>query len=248
MRDISRSKELLEAAEAAACDRLVVCKELDITQYDQITAVVRECEAEFGSIDVLVNNAGYALGGFAEDVSIEKWSALLRTNVLGAIAMTQAVLPSMRSRRRGIIINVSSISGLMGMPGFAPYVSSKFALEGFSESLRHELYPWGIRVALVEPGAYGTDIWRKGLSNMAGDGSSAYASQLAQILEKTKKTAEHAADPRDVASAIVSIVRQGAPRLRYPLGRGIRMTLLIRAILPWRIYETIVQWAIRRKP
>ncbi|QYR20872.1 SDR family oxidoreductase [Paenibacillus sp. sptzw28] len=247
LRDLGRAQTLLDGANRAGCAGRIVCMELDVTNHEQAGSVIQRAQLEFGGIDIIVNNAGYALGGFAEEVPIERWRELLETNVLGVIALTQAALPGMRARGRGLIINISSISGLLGLPGFAPYAASKYALEGYSESLRHELAPWGIRVVLVEPGAYSTDIWSKGLSAVREDAAadSPYAPQLVRLLARTRAAAERAADPREVAEAVVRIAGKRLPQLRYPIGRGTRLAVLAKALLPWRLYEAIVQRMLR---
>jgi NAD(P)-dependent dehydrogenase (short-subunit alcohol dehydrogenase family) len=216
--------------------------ELDVRNPEQAREAVERIVHEFGRLDILVNNAGYAIGGFAEEVPLERWRELMETNVLGAVGVTQAALPVMRAQRSGLIINVGSISGRIGLPGFGPYAASKFALEGFSESLRHELTPWGIRVVIVEPGAYSTDIWRKGLGALAADKSSSpYAGQLSKLLERTRATAEAAPHPEEVAKTLVRIAMKRNPRLRYPVGRGVRTALLAKLLLPWKLYEALLR-------
>ena len=142
----------------ASTDRLDV-RALDISDFDSIPRVVNEILRDHSRIDVLVNNAGFVFAGFAEDIRLAELRQQMDTNFFGHVAVTQAVLPAMRAQRSGHIIMVSSETGRMGSPGIGSYAASKFALEGWSETLRLETRALGIKVVLVEPGAFKTDIW-----------------------------------------------------------------------------------------
>jgi NAD(P)-dependent dehydrogenase (short-subunit alcohol dehydrogenase family) len=131
---------------------------LDVTDEDSIREAVAATEKRFGTIDVLVNDAGYGLFGPIEGATAEQFEAQFRTNVFGVVAMIRHVLPLMRKHRSGTIINMSSLAGRFGSPFLAPYSASKYALEGLSESLRFELMPHNIRVKLVEPGHFKSDF------------------------------------------------------------------------------------------
>ncbi|WP_087071248.1 SDR family oxidoreductase [Paenibacillus bovis] len=242
MRDLARRTALEEqAARQGVADRIQYLQ-LDVNEEHSITAAVQTIFRQHGQIDVLINNAGYAAGGFVEHVPMHAWRDQLETNVFGLIAVTRAVLPIMRKQRNGLIINMSSISGLAAFPGYAPYATSKFAIEGFSESLRHEMAPFGIKVVLVEPGSYRTDIWSKGLGSIHTKPDSPYQPQLDAVLRYSRHSAEHAPDPRQVADLIGRIVHQRRPRLRYPVGQGSGLLVLARKLLPWSWLE----WIIRR--
>lgn len=195
----------------------------------------------YNRIDILVNNAGIAVGGYVEDVTITDWRLQFETNFFGLIALTQAVLPMMRSQNSGKIINISSISGRLGFPGYAAYAASKFAVEGFSESLRHEMLPFGIYVVLVEPGAYKTEIWEKGFNTMRTSPESVYRTQLEAVLRYSQKAAETAPNPQDIANLIVKVTKNVHPKLRYPLGKGARLTLWSKALLPWKWFEWMIK-------
>ena len=138
--------------------RQVLTLALDVTQPEQIDAAVEAALAQFGRIDVLVNNAGYGVVGALEEVVEEEYRPMFETNVFGLIRMTQAVLPGMRAQRSGHILNVSSIGGLIATPGLAYYNASKFAVEAISEALAGEVAPLGIQVTAVEPGPFRTDF------------------------------------------------------------------------------------------
>ena len=131
---------------------------LDVTDSGQIAEAVRQAEARFGGIDVLVNNAGYGYRGAVEEASDSEIRALFDTNFFGLVAMTQAVLPGMRARESGYIINISSVGGRMAAPGSGFYSATKFAVEGMSDALRKELKPLGIGVMVVEPSGFRTDF------------------------------------------------------------------------------------------
>ncbi|GAA3324660.1 hypothetical protein GCM10020331_053430 [Ectobacillus funiculus] len=146
-------------------DRIHIIQ-LDVTDSSAAAAVITDIIRCYGQIDLLVNNAGYAAGGFTEELAAEQWRQQFEVNFFGLVTVTKAVLPSMRERRSGKIINISSISGRIGFPSMGPYVSSKFAVEGFSESLRLEMLRYGVYVVLIEPGSYRTDIWSKGLESV----------------------------------------------------------------------------------
>jgi NAD(P)-dependent dehydrogenase (short-subunit alcohol dehydrogenase family) len=145
------------ALEEFALNRRAVVAELDVTVPDRITAVIGMAETRFGRIDVLVNNAGYGYLAAIEEGEEYEIRAMFETNVFGLVNMTKAVLPGMRSRRSGHIVNISSMGGLIGFPGIGYYNATKFAVEGLSEALAKEVEPLGIRVTIVEPGPFRTD-------------------------------------------------------------------------------------------
>ncbi|MBW4083124.1 SDR family oxidoreductase [Paenibacillus sp. S150] len=246
MRDLSRQGELLrQAGEAGVADRLHVMT-LDVTDPASIKSAASTIMEIFGRIDVLVNNAGFAVGGFVEDVAMEEWRRQMDTNFFGLIGVTQAVLPIMRGQREGLIVNVSSVSGLTGFPGYAPYAASKYAVEGFSESLRQELLPFGIRVVLVEPASFRTPIWGKGIEGMHSSAGSPYQEQLAEVLRYSRRSAETAPEPDRVAELIARITAMKAPRLRYPVGKGSRLLVIGKTLLPWKVFEGIVAKSLKR--
>nr|WP_090116620.1 SDR family oxidoreductase [Cohnella sp. OV330] len=247
MRDLGRQAALVREAEriGAAGGRIEVVR-LDVTDAETIEAAVSGTLQRYGRIDVLVNNAGMAVGGFVEEVPMAAWRAQMETNFLGLVAMTRAVLPAMRAQGGGTIIQMSSVSGLWGIPGFGAYAASKFAVEGFSESLRHEVSPFGIRVALVEPGAYRTAIWAKGFAEMHARSDSPYAGALKAVLGIARRTAETAPDPREVAELVGRLAdKRRISRLRYPIGRGSRLLPLAGRLLPWRVIEAATRRAMR---
>lgn len=216
---------------------------LDVTDEHSIEAFGKTISA-YAPIDLLVNNAGTAYGGFIEDVPMEHFRKQFETNVFGLINVTKTVLPYIRKHSGAKIINVSSISGLTGFPALSPYASSKYALEGFSESLRLELLPFGIETALIEPGSYQTSIWSTSLSNhmtVPAD-DSAYHQYYKKILSYVEKNADESGDPQEVADLIYQLaMKQRLKKLRYPIGKGVKLTLLFRALFPWSAWESILK-------
>ena len=165
MRDLGRRDRLDQAASAAGVSDKLDVQRLDVSEFAAMPAFAEKLVGDYGRLDVLVNNAGFAVAGFAEDVKLDELRQQFETNFFGHVALTKAVLPIMRQQGSGHIIMVSSISGLHGAFSVSSYAASKFALEGWSESLRLEVNALGIKVVLVEPGAYKTDIWDRNASS-----------------------------------------------------------------------------------
>ena len=216
-------------------------RRLDITKTSELRNIISEIIRDYGRIDVLVNNAGYALAGFNEDITEEELRAQLDTNLFGHINVTKAVIPTMRQQRSGHIIMVSSIAGLVANPMTGSYSTSKFALEGWSESLRIELRSLGIRVVLVEPGAFATDIWERNVAigkqaMLDASPNIDRAKRFAEVI----KTKVHKADPWIVARLITKVARDHDPKLRYLVGRDARIRFWTKRLLPWRTYEKLV--------
>ncbi|GHE99790.1 short-chain dehydrogenase/reductase [Amycolatopsis deserti] len=191
---------------------------LDVTDRNSVDAAVAAAIAEFGRIDVLVNNAGHGLVGALEELSEEQFRSVLETNLFGAAAVTRAVLPHMRERRSGHIVQISSVGGVVGNPGHAAYATSKFALEGMSEALAGEVAPLGIRVTIVEPGPFRTDfagrsmVYSQPIEDYAGTPAGALRARFAAQDGKQPN------DPARAAAAIIRAVRDGDAPLRLPLG------------------------------
>lgn len=247
MRNTDAKGDLLDkAGQAGVADRLEAVQ-LDVTDFAMIERVVADVLARYGRIDVLVNNAGFAIGGFVEDLAMEDWRAQMETNFFGLVAMTKAVLPAMRGERSGTVVNISSVSGKLGFPGYAPYAASKFAVEGFSESLRHEMSPFGVRVVVIEPGAFKTPIWSKGLAAIRTRPDSPYADKLQTVMSYSQRAAASAPDPQQVANLVGKVVTAASPRLRYPLGKGSSLMIGGKALLPWKWFEAIIRKALQAK-
>jgi NAD(P)-dependent dehydrogenase (short-subunit alcohol dehydrogenase family) len=245
MRDLSRRQRLDEAAAAAGVVKRIDVRQLDITEFDRIPEFVAQLDRNYGRLDVLVNNAGFAMAGFAEDLLLEELRQQFETNFFGSAAVTKAVLPIMRRQGSGHIIMVSSIGGRISAPVIGAYDSSKFALEGWSESLRIETRSLGIRVVLVEPGSYQTDIWERNVrvGSVAGNRSSPNHERAGRFSEMVKRV--HKADPLPVARLITRIAQMPNPRLRYRVGFDAQLQFWLHTLLPWKIYEKLVIRATR---
>ncbi len=240
MRDVSRRDRLVQAAAAAAVSDKIDIRALDVTHFDTISGFVDTLVRDYGRVDVLVNNAGFPLAGFAEDISLEELRSQFETNFFGAVAMTKAVLPVMRHQRSGHIIQISSIAGLNGSATLGSYAASKHALEGWSESLRMEVNSLGIRVVLVEPGAFQTDIWTRGavIGKAATQDSSPNLQRSLRMRSFVEKLPK--ADPLIVARLIAAIAQDPNPRLRYLAGRDAKLQLALKRILPSKWHEKLI--------
>ncbi|MFF7712258.1 oxidoreductase [Streptomyces sp. NPDC007988] len=228
---------------SALAERGIRTIAMDVTDEDSLRAGVDRIVAETGRIDVLVNNAGYGSYGPVEDVALDEARYQFEVNVFGAARLTQLVLPHMRSHRSGRIINITSMGGRIHTPLGAWYHGTKFALEGFSDSLRMEVRPFGIDVVIVEPGAIRTE-W----SGIAADrlrkvnGDSAYATQIASMAGalESESNARRSSSPSVVARAIGRAATSRRPRTRYAVGMGAKPLILTRRVLPDRAYDALI--------
>lgn len=196
--------------------------QLDVTDNQSINNAIQTIVSETGRIDVLVNNAGYGLGAAFEDLSIEEIKNLYETNVFGLIRVTQVVLPITRKQQSGIIVNVSSGAGLFGYPGGSAYVSTKFAIEGLSESIAYELDPFGIKVVLIEPGFIRTNFANAMvIAKKAQDPNSPYSQMMQRVGANSSKMAMNGSSVEVVAKVILEAVTSKNPNLRYLAGKDV---------------------------
>jgi NAD(P)-dependent dehydrogenase (short-subunit alcohol dehydrogenase family) len=241
MRDLNRREKLESAAKAAGALQNIEFHALDVTNAKQISALANEIGQRLTPLDALINNAGFALPGFADDITDAELREQFETNFFGATAVTRAFLPQLRRQGSGHIVMISSISGRMGFPGVGSYAASKFALEGWTETLRYELKPLGIQVALVEPGAFETDIWTRNAKLSAGllDPNSPNAARIPAWRSRVEGQRKKA-DPQVVADTIVAALENPRPRLRYVVGTDAKAGLLLRKLLPWSLFERLI--------
>ena len=199
---------------------LAVAAALDVTDTDQIAAAVRAADDAFGGVDVLVNNAGHGYLSAVEEGEDAEVRKLFDVNYFGSVDMMKAVLPAMRARGSGHIVNISSMTGLVANPPNADYSSTKFALEAVSEALSAEVAPLGIKVTLIEPGAFRTDWASRSMKE-----SSAPITEYADVAARKdliKQFADHLpGDPRKVADAVLMVTKLDEPPLRLLLGRDV---------------------------
>lgn len=202
----------------------------DVTSDQSVADAVARVAAEAGRIDLLVNNAGVGLVGAAEETPIEGIKQLFDTNLYGVVRMTNAVLPIMRRQRSGRIVNLSSIMGVIPGPFNALYAASKHAVEGYSESLDHEVRTLGIRIILVEPGMTKSSFEEN--AGMPAGGIADYDAARAGALRWFSEGMKTADAPEGVAAAIVHAARAPSPKPRYAVGKGMARTALLRRLVP----------------
>jgi NAD(P)-dependent dehydrogenase (short-subunit alcohol dehydrogenase family) len=217
--------------------------QLDVTDEASVAAAVAAVVRRFDGIDVLVNNAGYGVFGPLEGASIEHIETQFRTNVLGSIALIRHVMPIMRSRRSGTIINVSSIGGRTAAPFASLYHASKYAIEGLSESLRFEASLHGIRVKLVEPGHFKTGFVSRSLLLTRHD---AYDAALRNYMEWVHQEDREAPTPEPVAEAILRAAEDQSERLRYPVHGAV--ILAMTRLLPDAFWHPLLAAGMTRRP
>ncbi len=196
--------------------------QLDVTNEESVRIAVQTIQDDKDRIDVLVNNAGYGLSGAFEDLSIDEIKTQFETNFYGLIRTTQAVLPIMRKQRSGIIVNISSGAGRFGYPMGSAYVSTKFAIEGLSESLSFEVEPFGIKVILIEPGMIRTNFSSASvLAKKSLDPNSPYARIMKNMEKGIKQLLENASSSQLVANITFEAISSDKPRLRYLAGKDV---------------------------
>lgn len=234
-------RDLASAPPALSAENLVAVQ-LDVTDPGQRDTVVQQILAENGRLDVLVNNAGVALGGFLEQVEEDELRKVFDTNVFAPWALTRAALPAMREQKAGKVLMISSVSGIMAFPGLGTYASSKFALEGLSEAWRHELTRFGIDLYLIEPGAYDTDIWgrNRALCRRAREPGPwlPYVERADQTFDAMVR--RRMADPQEVVDLVARLVEGPRAGLRHPIGPGTRLRTLMKQHAPFWVLERIV--------
>jgi NADP-dependent 3-hydroxy acid dehydrogenase YdfG len=219
-----------------ANEKSVICPRLDVTDPRSIASAIDLTLERFGQIDVLVNNAGYALMGPIEGVTTEQFHQQFQTNVFGVVATMQAVLPLFRAQGHGTIINVASIGGRIGFPMTASYHGTKWAVEGISEAMRFELEPFGIRVKIIEPGGIKTKFINHGAVWAIHP---AYAKQIDRVQKFMYKINDILPESKGVAKAIYRAATDQSPKLRYsPQGK---ILLLLHALLPDLLWRLLVK-------
>jgi NAD(P)-dependent dehydrogenase (short-subunit alcohol dehydrogenase family) len=224
MRNLNKSENIKSAATKENLP--IQIRQLDVTNEVSVTNAIQEISSEAGRIDVLVNNAGYGLNGAFEDLAIDEIKAQYETNVFGLIRTTQAVLPIMRRQRSGTIVNISSGAGRFGFPSSSAYVSTKFAVEGLSESMSYELEPFGIRVVIVEPGVIRTNFLDGVvIVKKSKDQNSPYSQMMQKVTAGFEEMMKNASSPDVVAKVVLNAIRDKNPNLRYLAGSDVEKWL-----------------------
>ena len=223
MRDTTKSDKIKELIQKENLKISIL--ELDVDDNDSIQTAIKKILDEKQRIDVLVNNAGWGLWGCVEDVSVDEFKAQFNTNFFSIIKLIQEVGPTMRKQGSGKIINISSVAGRIGFPASPAYISSKFALEGLSESLRLEMTPFGIDVIIIEPGVIKTNFLNPVKLAKKSETNTAYSDITNKVVSGVKMMAEMGTEPKEVANTIVKAVKDEKALPRYIVGNDASMFL-----------------------
>jgi short-subunit dehydrogenase len=230
MRNLSKSRKIREIAKKERLPLTVI--PLDVNDNASIRTAIQNILVEAKRIDVVINNAGYGLFGAVEDLSMDKIIDQFETNFFGVVRVVKSVLPIMRNQHSGTIINISSMVGRVAMPLNSVYVASKFALEGFSESIRHELSKFGINVILIEPGIVRTGFFDNLQKSKNEAAKSPYSALLKRRLSRFKSVSEsNSSSPSQVAKAILKALQSKSSNFRYIVGEDAMLVLEKRKVL-----------------
>ena len=220
------------------------CIRLDVTDGASIKTAIDTTIEKFGRIDAVVNNAGYGVVGPFEATSIEQIERQFETNVYGVMNVCREIVPYFREQKRGLIVNIASVGGRMTFPLYSIYHATKWAVEGFSESLQYELEQFNIRVKIIEPGPIKTDFYDRSATFASKEGLTAYDYFSARVLPNMKAAGEAAPDGSIVAQTIYDAVTDGSKRLRY--GVNTKGILVARRLLPFPVFAAIIRKVILR--
>jgi NAD(P)-dependent dehydrogenase (short-subunit alcohol dehydrogenase family) len=222
MRDVGKAGELEHAAKKENLSINVI--ELDVNKEESIVAAIKKIISEDKRLDVLVNNAGYGQFGCTEDVSVDDFRKQFETNFFSIVRIIQEVAPIMRNQKSGIIVNISSVAGRIGLPGSSAYISTKFALEGLSECLRYELGQFGIKTTLIEPGVIKTNFFNS-MKIPESKTDPKYKELTEHILAGLKMMSELGTAPSQVADAVIKAINADEVLPRYVVGTDAAMFL-----------------------
>jgi NAD(P)-dependent dehydrogenase (short-subunit alcohol dehydrogenase family) len=240
--------------ERIAGERIEALK-IDVTDQDSVDAAVAQVAEAAGNtgLAALVNNAGIAVAAPLEYVDITEFQRQMDVNVTGMLRATQGFMPLIR-QARGRIVNISSIGGRVAIPLVGPYAASKFAVEGLSDSLRRELRPWGINVALIEPGAVATPIWDKSIDESEAMMDQAppelierYGEVIEAISKESRKNATKGTPPQEVADAVAHAITSDKPKTRYLVGRDAKVRGPVAKIMPDRLMDAAIGRALGQR-
>jgi NAD(P)-dependent dehydrogenase (short-subunit alcohol dehydrogenase family) len=223
----------------------ILCLPLDVTKTETIHAAIDRAIERFGTIDVIVNNAGYALIGAFEACELTDIRSQFETNVFGLMAVTQAILPHFRLRKQGVLVNVASIGGRVAFPLYSPYHATKWAVEGFSESLQYELRQFNIKVKIIEPGAIKTDFYSRSISVAKQAGLTAYDRYVQRILPQLDRAGGQGSPPEVTANIIYTAATDGTWKLRYPAGGNAGILLALRKLLPDAWFTGLIERTLK---
>jgi short-subunit dehydrogenase len=222
----------------------VECFRLDVTDIDSIESAITGTIEKFGRIDAVVNNAGYGVVGPFEATTLEQVQRQVDTNLIGLMNVCREIIPYFREQKRGHIVNIASVGGRMTFPLYSVYHATKWAVEGFSESLQHELYEFNIRVKIIEPGPIKSDFYDRSQVIAEKEGLHAYDHFVGKVLPNMQKAGAEAPDGTVVAQTIYDAVTDGSKRLRYPVNT--KGMLLARRFLPDSVFNRLIRMVIAK--
>ncbi|QLH11409.1 SDR family oxidoreductase [Nitrosarchaeum sp. AC2] len=222
VRDIKKVEKIVQIAKKENLKIEII--ELDVDDEKSISTAIQKILSKKQQIDVLVNNAGWGLFGSVEDVPVKDFRAQFETNFFGIISIIQKVAPVMRKQKSGVIVNISSVAGRIGFPGSPAYISSKFALEGLSESLRYELGQFGVKVVIIEPGVIKSNFFSS-MKIAEPKPDSPYKEITEKVIMGVKMMAELGTPPSEVATTILKAIKEKDPKPRYVVGNDAQMFL-----------------------
>ena len=223
MRNLGKDEKIKQIIEKE--DLSIEILELDVDSEKSVNRAIKTVSEKKGRIDVLVNNAGYGMWGTVEDVSIDEFKKQFETNFFSIIRLIQKIAPIMRKQSSGNIVNISSVAGRIGFPVSPAYISSKFALEGLSESLRFELMPFGINVIIIEPGVIKTNFFDSMKLSEKSQQDSTYKEITDKVISGVKMMAEMGTHPKEVADVVIKTLGEEKPLPRYVIGNDAMMFL-----------------------
>ncbi|NOT47034.1 MAG: SDR family oxidoreductase [Acidobacteria bacterium] len=222
----------------------VECIRLDVTDVDSIKSAIAATLEKFGRIDAVVNNAGFAVVGPFEAATQEQIERQMQTNVYGLMNVCREILPYFREQKRGTIVNVASMGGRLTFPLYSIYHASKWAVEGFSESLQFEVKDFNIKIKIIEPGPIKTDFYERSMSISKKDGLTAYDNFVARAMPNMQKAGETGPDGSVVAQVIYDAVTDDSWKMRYPVNS--RAILILRRLLPDALFLPIIRRVVLR--
>ena len=223
MRDLKKADEIQRITNEEGLPLKII--ELDVDNEESAENAINTIIQEKDRIDVLVNNAGWGMWGAGEDVSVQEFKAQFETNFFSVVRMIQKVAPTMRKQGSGNIVNISSVAGRIGLPASTAYVSSKFAVEGLSESLRYELGQFGVNVIIIEPGVIKTNFFDSMKTAEKADVGETYRDITLKVITGVKMMAEMGTPPKEVAQVIINSLKEEKPLPRYIVGNDAAMFL-----------------------
>lgn len=242
---IAAARSLDKMADLAEAGARVI--KMDISKDTDIVTAVERIMSETGGVDVLINNAGFAQYGPVEETPVDKARYQFEVNIFGLARVTQLLLPAMRARGQGLIVNISSMGGKIYTPLGAWYHATKHALEGWSDSLRLELKPHGIDVVIIEPGVILTGFGDALSEHHQGDPKGPYGELIAKLAAASRKTYERGAGspPSVITNVVIRAIRAGKPRTRYVAGALARPIMVLRWLLPDRTFDRIIMSQVK---